>query len=75
MARTINKLKQLQVSKVNTPGMYGDGAGLWLQISISGSKSWIHRFTLNGKAREMGLGSTCTLSLAEARDESAKCRK
>ena len=67
MARLIDKLKPLEVSKTKKPGYHGDGGGLWLQVSSSGSKSWIFRFTLNRKQREMGLGAVHTVSLAEAR--------
>lgn len=67
MARRIEKLTALSVSKMTKPGYYGDGAGLWLQVSPSGSKSWIFRFTLAGRQREMGLGPLHTVSLAEAR--------
>ncbi|GJD47018.1 Prophage integrase IntS [Methylobacterium cerastii] len=55
--------------------MYGDGGGLWLQVSGKGAKSWIFRFTLDGKARAMGLGSANTFSLVEARDRARECRK
>jgi integrase len=55
--------------------MYGDGGGLWLQVTGRGAKSWIFRFTLRGKARAMGLGSANTFSLAEARDKALICRK
>ncbi|MFC7736503.1 tyrosine-type recombinase/integrase [Roseomonas sp. GCM10028921] len=34
----------------------GDGGGLYLQISPGGGKSWLFRFMLAGKSREMGLG-------------------
>lgn len=67
MARLIDKLSPLAVSKMTKPGYYGDGAGLWLQVSASGSKSWIFRYTLAGRQREMGLGPTHTVSLASAR--------
>ena len=69
------KLTALGVAKLKTPGMYGDGGGLWLQVTGKGGKSWIFRFTLDGKAREMGLGSAMTFSLAEARDKALTCRK
>lgn len=41
----------------------------------SGSKSWLFRFMLAGRSREMGLGPTHTISLAEARIKAADCRK
>lgn len=69
------KLTALGVAKLKTPGMYGDGRGLWLQVTGKGGKSWIFRFTLDGKAREMGLGAANTFSLAEARDKALACRK
>ncbi len=62
--RSLHKLSALGVSKQRQPGYYGDGGGLWLQVSPSGTKSWIFRFTLNGKAREMGLGPYPDVPLA-----------
>ena len=40
MALSVNKLSTLGVGKAGTPGYYGDGGGLWLQVCGSGSKSW-----------------------------------
>ena len=34
----------------------GDGGGLYLQIATGNTKSWLFRYTLHGKTREMGLG-------------------
>jgi len=75
MARLVEKLTPLAVSKQTKPGYYGDGAGLWLQVSPSGSKSWIFRFTLAGKQREMGLGAVHTVNLTEARAKAKECRQ
>ena len=75
MARQIGKLAALAVSRVKKPGYYGDGGGLWLQVSGAGTKSWIFRFTLHGRAREMGLGPLHTISLADAREAAHYCRK
>jgi len=69
------KLTALGVAKLKAPGMYGDGGGLWLQVSGKGGKSWVFRYTLRGKSREMGLGSVNTFSLSEARDKALTCRK
>lgn len=74
MALNVNKLSALGVSKATKPGYYGDGAGLWLQVSASGSKSWIFRFTLARKQREMGLGALHTVDLAAARAKAKECR-
>jgi integrase len=63
------------VAKVKDPGYFGDGGGLWLQVSKAGTKSWIFRFTLAGKAREMGLGPLHTVTLADARGKATECRR
>jgi len=74
MARLVKKLTAKAVEAKKEPGYYGDGAGLYLQVSRSGSKSWLFRFMLNGKAREMGLGSVLAVSLEEARAKARDCR-
>lgn len=67
----------LEVSKAKEPGYYGDGGGLWLQISTYGTKSWVFRFKspVTGKAREMGLGDLRTYSLADARVNATEARR
>jgi integrase len=75
MARTIGKLTALAVDKAKRRGYYGDGGGLFLQVSGSGSKSWVFRFKEAGRLREMGLGATHTIGLAEAREKARECRR
>ena len=75
MASVINKLAAIFVSKLDKPGYYGDGGGLWLQVSPTKSKSWIFRFTIAGKQREMGLGSFNTVDMATARVKARECRQ
>jgi integrase len=69
------KLTALKADKVKAPGYYGDGGGLFLQMSRYGTKNWVFRFKANGRLREMGLGSLDTYSLAEARERARGCRK
>jgi integrase len=75
VARTINKLSAADVAKKTKPGRYGDGGGLWLQVSQFGTKSWIFRFMLVGRARQMGLGDVSTFSLKEARERARQARQ
>jgi integrase len=85
MARTVNRLSALAVSRETRPGMYPDGAGLYLQVrpvQRAGAedqgrvtRSWIFRFTLGGRTRDMGLGSARDVSLAEARTKALEARK
>ena len=67
MAREVEKLSAIEVTKTRKPGYHSDGEGLYLQVSGTGAKSWIFRYRLTGRAREMGLGTLRTFSLAEAR--------
>lgn len=55
--------------------MHCDGAGLWLNVTPAGSKSWLHRFMIQGRARSMGLGGFPDVGLAEARDKAAENRR
>ena len=77
MAKGIGKLSALKVTKEIKPGYFGDGGGLWLQVSKSGTKSWVFRFKspVTGTAREMGMGSINTYSLSEARSRATDVRK
>lgn len=70
-----HKLTQLQVDRAKKPGLMGDGAGLNLKVTPHGSKSWVFRFMLSGKASAMGLGSWPDVSLSEARDAASEARK
>jgi integrase len=57
------------------PGMHADGAGLYLNVGPKGSKGWVLRYMLDGKAREMGLGPLHIIGLAEARERAAQARR
>jgi integrase len=63
------------VASLRKPGYHIDGDGLYLQVTPGCAKTWVFRYMLRGKAREMGLGSLSRLSLAEARVEAKKQRE
>ncbi len=85
MARALNRLSQTFVAKHTTPGLYGDGNGLYLQIAPGTAeddleyvtKSWIFRYAVGtGKEkreRKMGLGPYPLVSLAVAREMAIEC--
>jgi integrase len=54
--------------------MYADGGGLYLQVSHNGA-SWIYRYMIAGRAREMGLGPLALYGLSEARAKALDARK
>lgn len=77
-----NSLTPLQVKNAK-PGRHVDGNGLHLLVKASGARSWVLRYSLQGKTRDIGL-SRCPealllleqsereeLSLAQARDLAA----
>ena len=74
MALALNKLKPIAIPKLGT-GLHSDGGGLYLNVGRGGSRSWIMRYMLDGKAREMGLGSVNAVSLPEARQKAQDARK
>jgi integrase len=74
MARLIKRLSTKKVEHARKPGYYPDGANLYLQVSDSGSKSWIFRYTINGRERQMGLGSVLKCPLTKARDKAEEKR-
>jgi integrase len=75
MAKKVERLSALAVAKANEPGLYPDGAGLYLRVGRGGAKSWAFRFMLNRKAREMGLGGLTKVSLADARRKATDARR
>jgi integrase len=70
----LKRLTNVKVEKEKKPGLYSDGLGLYLQVGKIGAKSWIFRYRVGTKLRDMGLGSVNAISLAEARDRAARCR-
>jgi integrase len=74
MAQKIKRLSALAVDRASKPGLYADGAGLYLRVGRGGAKSWAFRFMLNGKAREMGLGGLTKVKLADARKKAVDVR-
>jgi integrase len=75
MARTTGRLTALKVTRMaDKPGMYADGGGLYLQVTPGGA-SWIYRYMLKGRAREMGLGPLALYGLQDARAKALDARR
>jgi len=71
----MGKLNPKQVENLAEPGTYEDGDGLRLVVKATGRKSWVLRFQLAGRRREMGLGSYPEVSLKNARLEASAKRR
>lgn len=63
------------IRNLKEPGLYGDGEGLYLKVDATGAKRWIQRIVIQGKRRDVGLGSLSLVSLAEAREAAFENRK
>ncbi|MGP0091975.1 MAG: tyrosine-type recombinase/integrase [Xanthobacteraceae bacterium] len=75
MSRTTGRLTALKVSRLTAkPGMHADGAGLYLQVTKGGA-SWVYRYMLAGRAREMGLGPLALYGLQDARAKALEARR
>lgn len=79
MAR--NGLTDRMVKQARKPGVLIDGAGLRLRVTANANtgevrKSWVLRVTVKGgPVREIGLGSSDDIPLAEARLRATEARK
>lgn len=76
--RMSSQLSAKFVETTKKLGNHLDGDGLYLQVregSRGISKSWIFRYQLNKRVREMGLGSLKDVSLQAARLKLAEFRK
>ena len=72
-----NKLVALSVRKVESApaGRYTDGRGLMLVVKPSGTRSWVLRYQLNGRRRDMGLGPYPEVTLSAAREKAVVARR
>jgi integrase len=74
MAKAVGRLSTLTISRAK-PGMHPDGRGLYLQVSGPRARSWVFRYTVNGKTHYLGLGSAYTIDLKRAREDARKARE
>lgn len=85
--RQLNKLDADKIGKIEKPGLYSDGLGLWLQVRAyrrkgdkpddphSLSKTWIFRYRVGSKSRYMGLGAFPIVTIGAARKKAAAMRQ
>ena len=71
----MGKLTAVKIRSLTEPGRYSDGDGLFLEINGKGAASWILRVQNNGKRQDIGLGSTKSVSLKDARDAAFATRQ
>ncbi|MCO5106646.1 MAG: integrase arm-type DNA-binding domain-containing protein [Burkholderiaceae bacterium] len=76
MPKRAKELTALQVKRLTVPGLHfvGGVPGLALQVTEQGARTWLLRYSVGTKRREMGLGSFDGVPLAEAREAARKAR-
>ena len=55
LAKGKHRLTTRTVATIKKPGFHADGGGLYLQVTPSGSRSWVYRFV----TRVMLAGHAC----------------
>lgn len=70
MPKKARELSALDVRRLSRPGltMVGGVTGLGLNVSETGSASWVMRVTIAGQRRDIGLGGYPDVTLAAARE-------
>ena len=71
------ELGALAVAGIRRPGVtfVGGVRGLAISVTAGGSRSWILRYQLAGRRRELGLGSYPSVTLANAREAARAVRR
>lgn len=54
-------------SEITRPGLHAVGGGLYVNVTKKGSRSWVHRLMIDGKRRDIGLGSLARVTEDQAR--------
>jgi integrase len=75
MARHYEKLTSRFCRTVTKRGFYADGGGLYFKYGETGGRSWVFRYQIKGRTRDMGLGPYPDVGLAEAREAAAEQRR
>lgn len=72
---TMNSQRIKSLVKAGKPGRYAAGNGLYLRISAEGTPTWVIRYTINKKRRELTLDKYPTLGLADAHSQTLQIKQ
>lgn len=80
MPRTVyNALTEIRIRHTEPPARLHDGAGLYLNVHRAAdgqvTRSWVVRYSADGRRRELGLGPYPLVSLKEARSKRDDVRR
>lgn len=76
MPKVAKELTPLQIKRLTEKGFYAVGgvAGLHLQVTSEGGRSWILRTLVGSKRRDIGLGGVAEVTLKEARERASEIK-
>ncbi len=74
MTRAIHRLTATKANSIKLPGYYSDGGNLYFRVAEGGTRGWIFGSAWTA-ARDAGLGSYPTVTLAGARELAEECRQ
>ena len=66
MAKVVTATQIKSLMKAGKAGRHSAGNGLYFRISAEGSATWVVRYSIHGKRREITLDTYPSLSLADA---------
>lgn len=77
MPKVARELSPIEVRNLQTPGYHtvGGVAGLYLQVTANGGKTWILRAKVGNQRRDIGLGGFPSVTLAQAREKAREMRE
>jgi hypothetical protein len=75
MPKRATPLTAKELERLKSVGLMADGGGLYYRVTPTGSRSWVYRYQLGGRRRDMGLGPYPDVTLAAARDKAGELRR
>src|SRR5699024_9879504 len=77
MPKKARELSAVEVRRLSKPGHYrvGGVAGLLLQVTPTGARTWKLRATIGNRRRDVGLGGYPDVSLSQAREQARELRQ
>jgi hypothetical protein len=72
--RGVGKLSSKTLAKLDQPGRYADGDGLYLFVDSKQRRYWQLRYMIGGRRHDMAIGPERHFSLGQAREAAMKLR-
>ena len=76
MPKMVLPMPAVTVARIKRPGLHavGGAAGLYLLVTVTGSRRWVYRVMQAGRRSDLSLGPFPEVSLADARERALELR-